>query len=33
MKILFLSVIITIAVFLTGAMVGNYIANKLKKII
>ena len=32
MKILFLSTIITIAVFFVGAMVGNYIANKLKQL-
>ena len=32
MKILFLLAIITIAVFITGAMIGNYIANKLKQL-
>lgn len=32
MKILFLSAIITIAVFITGAMIDNYIASKLKKL-
>lgn len=33
MKILFLSAVIAIAVFLTGMMIGNYIVNKLKKLL